>query len=86
MESLSAQFSQAAILMLVGMAVVFTFLGMLVVIVQQLEKLATLFPDQPPAHAGPKLTPQSKQDKGGDLKPELVAAITAAVTRYRQKK
>jgi len=60
-------------LMLVGMGIVFTFLGMLVVVINAMSVLVQRFFPEHPAVA------QSAED------PRMIAAITAAVHEYRKK-
>ena len=60
-------------LMLVGMGIVFTFLGMLVVFINVMSTLVQrFFPEHP-------VIAQSGDD------PRMIAAITAAVHEYRKK-
>ena len=60
-------------LMLVGMGIVFTFLGMLVVFINVMSSFVQrFFPENP-------IIAQSGED------PRMIAAITAAVHEYRKK-
>ncbi|MFD2164833.1 OadG family protein [Thalassotalea euphylliae] len=84
MESLSQTFVEAGTLMLAGMVFVFAFLGILVVIINTvLAPLANKFPD-PVAQSVTRPTVNKVTDKDG-VSPSVVAAISAAVTQYRQK-
>lgn len=68
-------FSQAAILMMVGMGFVFAFLSTLIVIIKYvISPLATRFPDA---------TPPVKVSN--DNSSTVVAVISAAIKQYRQK-
>jgi oxaloacetate decarboxylase gamma subunit len=69
-------FSQAAILMMVGMGFVFAFLSLLIVAIKFLiAPLATRFPDLEP----PNKVNHHKESQA------VVAAISAAIKQYRQK-
>lgn len=69
---------EAANLLLVGMVVVFAFLSLLIVATRALSYVVSrYFPAEPVA---PEFV-QSPQS----VSPELVAAIAAAVDRYRNK-
>lgn len=84
MESLGQTFMEAGTLMLAGMVFVFAFLGLLVVIINVvLRPLADKYPD-PVAQPVTRSTINKKADSGG-VSPSIVAAISAAVTQYRQK-
>lgn len=72
---------QAGHLMLIGMLVVFVFLGLLVWV----TKLLALVAGEEAEHSDPVtvgVTPQA-QDA---ISPQIVAAISAAVHKYRQPK
>lgn len=85
MDSLSHLFAEAGALMIAGMVFVFAFLGLLIIFINSvLVKLADKFPDpvvQSSSHRGmrKKSTPND-----GNSTP-IVAAISAAVTQYRQQ-
>ena len=84
MESLSQLFIEAGTLMLAGMVFVFAFLGILVVIINTvLAPLANKYPD-PVSQPVTRQTASKAVNKDG-VSPSLVAAISAAVTQYRQK-
>lgn len=71
---------EAGQLMLIGMLVVFTFLGILVFVTKGLEMFAVEEPTpSTPTSSG---TASSSQ---GAIPPQTVAAITAAVHQYRKK-
>lgn len=64
--------------MILGMAVVFTFLVLLVIVVNiQAKLIAKFFPEKAPV--SPEATPNSNDAKH-------VAAIVAAVTEFRKNK
>ena len=70
---------QAGQLMLIGMAVVFVFLSMLVWLTKLLSATVMKFQNE-------STTPVSNElsTHAGDIPPQTVAAITAAVHQYRQ--
>ncbi|NMP32210.1 oxaloacetate decarboxylase subunit gamma [Thalassotalea sp. M1531] len=84
MESLSQLFIEAGTLMLAGMVFVFAFLGILVIIINTvLKPLANKYPD-PVAQAVTR--PTINKTAGSDgVSPSVVAAISAAISQYRQK-
>ncbi|MDR1046868.1 MAG: OadG family protein [Treponema sp.] len=72
---------QSAILTLLGMAVVFAFLWLMIVCVNWVGKLVHALgmdKDVLPQNEAPK-------NPGGAVRPETAAAISAAVTEYRKK-
>ncbi|MBL4774414.1 MAG: OadG family protein [Alcanivoracaceae bacterium] len=74
-------FSQAATLMVVGMGFVFVFLGILIVVIKYLiAPLAKKYPDKSPQETQKALSDKTTKDHS-----EIVAAITVAISRYRQK-
>ncbi len=84
MDNLSELFVQAGTLMLAGMVFVFAFLGLLVVFITKvLVKLAIKFPD-PIIQSKPPRNINKKSAKEG-LSPSVVAAISSAVSQYRQQ-
>ncbi|REL30598.1 OadG family protein [Thalassotalea euphylliae] len=84
MESLSQLFIEAGTLMLAGMVFVFAFLGILVVIINTvLAPLANKFPD--PVAPAVTRPPVKKSAANDGVSPSVVAAISAAVSQYRQK-
>ena len=77
-ETSSQLFSQAATLMVVGMGFVFVFLGLLIVVIKLLiSPLAKKYPDKVPQ--------KTQSDQTTKNHSEIVAAITVAISRYRQK-
>jgi oxaloacetate decarboxylase gamma subunit len=72
---------QSAILTILGMAVVFVFLWIMIICMNGLGRLVHKMgwdkDIQPPEKGAPKNT-------GGTASPELTAAISAAVTEYRK--
>ncbi len=80
----SAQlFSKAAVLLMVGMAFVFVFLGLLIVIIKILiTPLGNRFPDPlpPMKNVNTQINQNANQDEA-----KIVAAISAAINQYRQK-
>jgi oxaloacetate decarboxylase gamma subunit len=61
-------------LMLVGMGVVFSLLGLLVLAIKGMSRLAAMFPEPVPEIATPRPTFDD---------PELIAAITASIHAHR---
>jgi len=84
MDNLSQLFVEAGTLMLAGMVFVFAFLGLLVVFINNvLVKLAIKYPD--PIIQSKSQNKKSKPTKAQDgISPSVVAAISSAVTQYRQ--
>lgn len=85
MNNMEQQFLEAGTLMLAGMVFVFAFLSLLIIFINTvLAKLATKFPD-----AVVPTTNHSKNKKhkavSGEVSPAIVAAISGAVSRYRQQ-
>ncbi|SEK64837.1 oxaloacetate decarboxylase, gamma subunit [Colwellia chukchiensis] len=84
MENHQALFLEAGTLMLAGMIFVFAFLGLLIVFINVvLVKLAKKYPD-----TIVKSRPTSKKNNNktdGSINPAVVAAISAAVSQYRQQ-
>ncbi|MGF1764540.1 oxaloacetate decarboxylase subunit gamma [Aliivibrio kagoshimensis] len=72
---------EAAVLMLTGMSVVFVFLTTLVYIVRLMSKLV---PEEQLAQ--PRTNTQRTTSASAGVKPEVVAAISAAVQQYRSSK
>ncbi len=85
MEQLSHLFVEAGTLMLAGMVFVFTFLGILVVIINTvLAPLAERYPDKV-AYSPKKTSNKKSSSTGSGVSPNVVAAISAAVAQYRQQ-
>ena len=79
------QFLEAGTLMLAGMVFVFAFLSLLIIFINTvLAKLAVKFPD-PIVATSTRSNKDNKKAASGDISPALVAAISGAVTRYRQQ-
>ncbi len=75
-EAATELFSQAAVLMMVGMGFVFAFLSLLILVIKYaLSPLASRFPDPP--------TPVKQTSN--DQQSAVIAAISVAVNKYRQK-
>jgi len=85
MEHLHQLFLEAGTLLFSGMVFVFAFLGVLVIFINTvLVKLAIKFPD---AKKQLKTQRSAKQNNSGaeGISSNVVAAITVAVTQYRQQ-
>lgn len=86
MNNMEQQFIEAGTLMLAGMVFVFAFLSLLIVFINTvLAKLSVKFPDPiapTRSHSNKKNT---KKAADGDISPAIVAAISGAVTRYRNQ-
>lgn len=79
------QFIEAGTLMFAGMVFVFAFLSVLIIFINTvLAKLAIAFPD-PIAPSRKRSSKPNNKVASGDVSPAVVAAISGAVTRYRQK-
>jgi oxaloacetate decarboxylase gamma subunit len=78
--TISEMFGQSVIVTLFGMATVFIFLWLIVLSVSILGKVVRSLGLDKDAPA--KSAPVRKNPSGG-VKPEIAAAITAAVMRYR---
>ena len=81
MADLGTLLWEAATIMATGMVVVFLFLSTLIYLVQLLAKIA---PKDTPSAAVPSPSPVAVNHNG--IQPEVVAAISAAVHRYRCQK
>jgi oxaloacetate decarboxylase (Na+ extruding) subunit gamma len=81
MQESSQLFYQAATLMVVGMGFVYAFLGFLILVIKGLiSPLAKYCPDEEKSQ---KL-PESSQATPLNQSSPVVAAISAAIARYRQ--
>jgi len=85
MNEMQQQFIEAGTLMLAGMVFVFAFLSLLIIFINTvLTKLALKFPDPvTPVRKSTKKKSNKVADSG--VSPAIVAAISGAVTRYRQQ-
>lgn len=71
-------FSQASLLMLVGMVFVFLFLSLLIFCIAFIiAPLGKKFPDQ-------MKNDENQADNNQDIPPQVIAAISAAIQKYRQ--
>lgn len=85
MNSMEQQFLEAGTLMLAGMVFVFAFLSLLIIFINTvLAKLAIRFPDPIVSTPNRSNKPNNKA-ANGEISPAIVAAISGAVTRYRQQ-
>lgn len=67
----------AANIMLLGMVCVFAFLGLLIIVITIISKLC---PEEVQA------TPVKQTNVAGQVSPDVVAAISAAVHKYRKSR
>ncbi|MCW8330617.1 oxaloacetate decarboxylase subunit gamma [Photobacterium sp. SDRW27] len=81
MAGLGSLLWEAATIMATGMLVVFVFLSTLIFLVQLLAKVASK-EATPELKAQPATTVASNHN---GVQPDVVAAITAAVSQYRQR-
>jgi oxaloacetate decarboxylase gamma subunit len=85
MNSMEQQFLEAGTLMIAGMVVVFAFLSLLIIFINTvLAKLAVIFPDTI-APTTNRSNTKNKKVTSGEISPAIVAAISGAVSRYRQQ-
>lgn len=85
MDNMQQQFIEAGTLMLAGMVFVFAFLSLLIIFINTvLVKLSVKFPD-PVAKPKARSEKKSKKLAQGEVSPAVVAAISSAVTSYRQQ-
>jgi oxaloacetate decarboxylase gamma subunit len=85
MENLQELFVEAGTLMLAGMVFVFAFLGLLIIFINTvLVRLAKKYPDAIVENKTQRKKNNKKQDDKG-VSPSVVAAISSAVTQYRQQ-
>jgi len=82
--SASSLITQGGFLMLLGMGVVFAFLGTLVACVSLLSRLAGGQTAAPDGDAAAGSAPARPEDLMSD--PELVSVITGAIHKYRSQK
>lgn len=84
-SEISAQLTEAATLMLVGMGFVFAFLTLLIGGIKAIELFCIKFPSAPIASTG--VTKQRKtisDNQSDNIDPATVAAISAAIHLHRQ--
>jgi len=85
MENLNQLFIESGTLMLAGMVFVFAFLGLLIIFINYvLAPLGTKYPDTPVVSKS-RATKKTSKTKEQGISPSVVAAISAAVTQYRNK-
>ena len=85
MDNLTQLFTEAGTLMLAGMVFVYAFLGLLVVFINTvLVKLAKIYPD-PIVQRNPQRKLSTKKEVHDGVSPSVVAAISSAVSKYRQQ-
>ena len=81
-ESVSELLLEAGTLLLVGMSVVFVFLTLLIVAINLIAYLCAKFPEEKPQV--PARRPAARTTTAeGELSPATVAAIGAAIHKYR---
>jgi oxaloacetate decarboxylase gamma subunit len=85
--TITEMFQQSAILTVLGMAVVFAFLWLMIICVESVGKLIHKLgwdKDAAPAKATKPAQKASPPSGEGGVPPEITAAIIAAVTEYRK--
>lgn len=80
-NQITALLMDAALLLLVGMTVVFTFLSIMIVVIHLIRLLDNKLP-KPELSLGRASTQPTSQS---NVSPAIVAAISAAVHQHRQK-
>jgi oxaloacetate decarboxylase gamma subunit len=75
---------QSAILTLLGMAVVFAFLWLMIICVNMVGRLVHNMGWDKDVRPQEPETPAADAQNGGTAPPEVTAAITAAVTEHRK--
>lgn len=82
-DELSVLLLDSAILLLVGMSVVFIFLTILIFAIHAIEWISNKLPqpEEAPIAAAPVVVAKTQEQPDA----KVVAAITAAVHQYRQK-
>lgn len=83
MNNISDLLAEAGLLMLVGMAVVFVFLTMLIYATKLLTKIAEAFPE--PAATTPTNINKKSISSSDQTSPQVIAAIGAAIAQHRKK-
>jgi oxaloacetate decarboxylase gamma subunit len=76
--TIGEMFEQSAILTVLGMTVVFAFIWLMIICVNGFARLVHKI-------GLDKDTPEKGACAGGSIAPEVVAAISAAVTEYRKQ-
>ena len=85
MENIQQLFVEAGTLMFAGMVFVFAFLSLLIVFINVvLSGLAKRYPD-PIVEAKPTGNRNKKRVDNQGVAPDVVAAISSAVTEFRKK-
>ncbi|WP_054672997.1 oxaloacetate decarboxylase subunit gamma [Parasalinivibrio latis] len=77
---LGAVLEEALALMLIGMSVVYAFLGLLVITVKLISRLV---PEEQPPQAATAVQPATNHNNSAA--PDVIAAISAAVHQYRNR-
>lgn len=85
MENLQQLFIEAGTLMFAGMVFVFAFLGILILFINNvLVRLSKRYPD-PIVEKKTQSKKSKKKTDGKGVSPAVVAAISSAVSQYRQQ-
>ena len=82
MTDLASVLVEAATIMITGMVVVFVFLSILIFLVQLMAKFAPADPEVANKTTSSQPTAKSTET----VQPEVIAAISAAVNQYRQRR
>ncbi|MDR2631038.1 MAG: OadG family protein [Spirochaetaceae bacterium] len=81
--TIGEMFEQSAILTVLGMAVVFAFLWIMIICMSALARVVNKMGWDKDIRPSKKDPPKNT---GGTASPEVTAAISAAVTEYREKR
>ena len=82
--TIGEMFQQSAVLTLLGMAVVFAFLWLMIICVELSGKLIHKFGLDKDVQPVKPLNTEAPKNANETISPEITAAITAAVIEYRK--
>lgn len=83
-NDISTILTDSAVLLLVGMSVVFVFLTILIGAIHLIEWICNKFPDTELAQGASAVSATATQNN--EVSPQVVAAISSAIHQYRNKK
>lgn len=84
-NDISALLNESLWLLLIGMAVVFGFLVMLIGAVKLIERFCQAFPGTEDVQSNP-ISQRTSGTAASGVSPQVVAAITAAIHQHRQSR